>query len=205
MPKLDLKKEMKPLYTASAKTAAFVEAGRIGFLMIDGYGHPDNAKQEFERAIELLYSSSFTLKFQSKKADADKDWVVMPLEGLWWHENPKADWNWTLMIAQPSFVTNTQVKAVLQELNQKKRTEDYAELRFERFTEGKCVQVLHVGPYSAEEPTIQRMSEFARANGYELAGKHHEIYVTDPNRVPPERLKTILRYTVKKTALRAKA
>ena len=205
MAKLDLRKDLKPLYAAAVKAVTFVHAARIDFLAVDGYGHPDNSGQEFQRAIELLYSASFTLKFQTKKAAPDKDWAVMPLEGLWWHEDPKADWNWTLMIAQPPFVTTAQVKAVLKDLNQKKATEDYSKVRLERLAEGKCVQTLHVGPYSAEETTIQRMSEFARANGYELAGKHHEIYMNDPKRVPPERLKTILRYPVKKTAIKAKA
>jgi hypothetical protein len=203
MPKVDLKKELKPVYTASAKSVGFVNVPRLSFLMIDGYGDPDT--EEFQRAIKLLYSGSFALKSHSRKSSPERDWAMMPMEGLWWHDSPEAEWSWTLMIAQPPFVTKTQVKEVLKELSARKGTEDYAKARLESFAEGKCVQVLHVGPYSAEEPTIQRLIEFARANGYELSGKHHEIYVSDPNRVPPERLKTILRYPVKKTGLPAKA
>jgi hypothetical protein len=196
MPKLDLKKDLKALYSASAQKATLIDVPRLNFLMVDGEGEPGGTPA-FQEAIGLLYSTSYTLKFASKKADPERDWAVMPLEGLWMIDGPR--WSWRLMIAQPGFVTVAEVKRALTGLAKTKGTDAYSKLRLEKLAEGKCVQMMHIGPYSAEEPTIERMREFARENGYEFAGRHHEIYFSDPKRVPAEKLKTILRYPVRKT------
>jgi hypothetical protein len=196
MPKTDLKKELKALYSAPARKAALIDVPRLNFLMVDGKGEPGSTPA-FQEAIALLYSTSYTLKSGSKKADPERDWAVMPLEGLWTIDGPQ--WSWTMMIAQPGFVTAAEVKRALAELAKKKGTDAYSKVRLEKLAEGKCVQTMHIGPYSQEEPSIQRLRDFARENGYEFAGRHHEIYFSDPKRVPAEKLKTILRYPVRKT------
>jgi hypothetical protein len=194
--KIDLKRELKALYTASAKAVALIDVPPLRCLIVDGQGHPDK-NPAFQQAIELLYSASFAVKFASKKADPARDWGIMPLEGLWWgHES--GDWHWSLLIVQPGFVTAADVRRAVGELGKKKRTDAYTKVRLELLREGKCVQTMHIGPYDAEQPTIERMSAFAREQGYAFYGKHHEIYVSDPRRVAPEKLKTILRYPVKK-------
>lgn len=203
MAKLDLKKELKPLYMASPKAPALIEAPRLDFLMIDGHGLPDRSP-EFHTAVARLYSTAYTLKFQSKKAGGP-DWAVMPLEGLWWRDQPDADWRWTLMIAQPPVVNAVQFHKAVAALAKKKPSEAGIAVRLDSLKEGLCVQYLHIGPYQDEEASIAKMSEFADASGYLLTGKHHEIYLSDPQRTPPERLKTILRHPVKRAARAAKA
>jgi hypothetical protein len=197
VPKLDLKKDHKALFTASARVVALVDVPRLSYLMVDGEGDP-SGNASFAEAIELLYSTSYTLKFAAKKADTGRDWAVMPLEGLWVVQKPR--WWWTLMIAQPDFVTAAEVRKAAGELARKHDRRSYARLRLQKFAEGRSVQTLHVGPYDAETPTIERMRQFAREQGLEFAGKHHEIYLSDPRRVAPEKLKTILRQPVKKRA-----
>jgi len=199
MKKLDLKKQWKQLYGAKAGTIAAVDVPPLAYLMVDGQGDP-NTSQAFQEAVEALYALSYTLKFALKKGPRAIDYGVMPLEGLWWADDPrvfhaadKSAWKWTAMIAQPEFITRAEVNAAIAEVRKKKNPAALDRARFETLTEGAAAQILYVGPFSAEGPTIQRMHDFIHAAGKELRGKHHEIYLSDPRRTAPEKLKTILR------------
>ncbi|KPJ77359.1 MAG: hypothetical protein AMS14_00765 [Planctomycetes bacterium DG_20] len=201
MDKIDLRKERPDLWKASAKAPTMVDVPAMHFLMVDGEGEP-NTSAAFQQAIEALYGLSYTLKFASKMGRGI-DWKVMGIEGLWWADDPEAfragrkdEWRWTLLIAQPDVVTAEAVEAARETLRQKKNPAALDHVRLERFDEGLSAQMLHVGPYSEEGPTIERLHAFIRDEGYDLAGKHHEIYLSDPRRVAPEKLKTILRYPV---------
>lgn len=202
MPKIDLKKELKHLFQPSAKEAALVDVPEMNFLMIDGAGDP-NTSQEYQDAIEALYAVAYTLKFMVKKRDPEVDYVVPPLEGLWWagemdafSMEDKDAWKWTAMIMQPEAVTQELVDEALQEVAQKKDPPALPKVRFESYPEGLSVQIMHIGPYSEEAPTIQKLHAFAEEKGYQLRGKHHEIYLSDPRRTAPDRLKTVIRQPV---------
>jgi hypothetical protein len=201
--KLDLKKELKNLYKPSAKKPSIVEIPEMNFLMIDGAGNP-NTNPDYQAAVEALYGVSYTLKFASKK-ELGKDYVVMPLEGLWWgtpmgkHEFTEEDKDkfiWTMMIVQPDFVTTELVEKAIEEVERKKGLQNLDKLRFEAFAEGLSVQIMYFGPYNDEGPTITSMHQFAFDQGYKLRGKHHEIYLSDPRRTAPEKLKTVLRHPI---------
>lgn len=199
MAKLDLKKELRHLYQPSAKEVVAVEVPPMNFLMVDGEGDP-NRVPEFQEAVEALYGVSYTLKFMLKKSELAADYVVLPLEGLWWTEDMrefsmdnKDMWKWTLMIIQPDLVTADQVAEAIRQLAEKKNPPALGKLRFERFEEGRAAQILHVGPYDQEPATIEKLHDFITQEGSTPTGKHHEIYLSDPRRTRPERLKTILR------------
>jgi len=201
MEKLDLKKQLKHLYKPSAKQPSIVEVPPMNFLMIDGRGHPSEA-EEYHTYMQALYGLSYTIKFASKQR-LGIDYVVMALEGLWWSEDAaelnmddKINWYWTSMMMQPDHITAEFVEEARQELAAKKDPPALDRIRFERFEEGLSAQIMHVGPYDAEAPTIERLLAFIRENGYELRGKHHEIYLGDPRRTAPERLKTVLRQPI---------
>ncbi len=203
MGKVDLKKELKHLYNPSAKEISVVDVPPMNFLMIDGAGDP-NVSPEYQQAMEALFSLSYALKFRIKK-DIGADYVVMPLEGLWWTDDPsqfsmtnKAIWKWTAMIMQPEYVTLELFEEVLAEVRRKKGLPALDRVRFETLHEGLSAQIMHIGPYAAEEPTIARLHGFIRDNGYELNGKHHEIYLSDPRRTAPGKLKTVIRQPVRK-------
>lgn len=198
MTKIDFKKELKHLYRASAKEAVIVDVPEMNFLMIDGTGDPNTAP-EFQQVVEALYGVSYTLKFMIKKAQGT-DYVVMPLEGLWWTEDmtefsmeDKEAWQWTQMIMQPEYVTPDFVEQAVIQLQQKKDMPTLTKLRFEPFNEGPAAQIMHLGPYCDEGPTIEKLHNFIREQGYDLTGKHHEVYLSDPRRSAPEKLKTIIR------------
>lgn len=202
MPKIDLKKEFKHLYNPSAKEVAIIDIPRMNFLMIDGVGDPNKA-QEFKDAVEALYSVSYALKFMIKKGKTAIDYSVMPLEGLWWVDDTskfsiedKDAWKWTVMIMQPEFVTKDLFKKALEQVGKKKNLFALSKMRFEDFHEGLSAQIMHIGPYSAEGPTIKKLHNFIREKGYELRGRHHEIYLSDPRKSAPERMKTIIRQPV---------
>jgi hypothetical protein len=196
--KIDLKKELKHLYQPSAKEVVQVEVPTLRFLMIDGAGDP-NTSQRYVQAVEALFTVSYTAKFMMKKGPAATDYAVMPLEGLWWADdmstfvsNDKSKWKWTMMIMQPNFVEADALQAAIAEAKRKKALPAINELRIENFTEGLCAQVLHIGPFSEEGPTIQRVHTFIGARS-SLAGKHHEIYLSDIRRADPAKWKTIIR------------
>lgn len=198
MTKIDLKKELKQLYQASAKVVVQVDVPALTYLMIDGQGDP-NTSPEYAQAIEALYSVAYTAKFMFKKGPEAKDYTVMPLEGLWWADdmsafitNDRSRWKWTMMIMQPAFVSGELISAAIAEVRRKKSLPAIDRLRLETYAEGTCAQILHVGPYTEEGPTIKRLHAFIKARTA-LAGRHHEIYLTDMRRAAPAKWKTIIR------------
>jgi len=205
MKKIDFKKELKYLYNPSAKEVVFVDVPEMTFLMIDGMGDPNTA-QEYKDAIEALYSVSYALKFMIKKGEMTIDYVVMPLESLWWTDDMtqfttdnKDVWKWTSMIMQPQFVIKDLFDNAVEQVK-KKNLPALPKTRFETFYEGLSAQIMHIGPYSAEGPNIEKLHNFIKENGYEFDGlvqKHHEIYLSDPRRTKPEKMKTVIRQPVK--------
>jgi hypothetical protein len=209
--KVDLKKQLKHIYQPSAKECVLVQVPDLQFVMIDGQVEPGlmpGDSPSFAAAIGALYGASYTLKFMSKKrAENPIDYGVMALEGLWTTPEEGADyavsdqWLWTLMIMQPDHITAEMFTDAVEQLR-KKYSKDGKDagvldrLRLERFEEGLCVQILHIGPYADEPATLMRMGEFAGRNGYVFAGRHHEIYLGDPRTAKPENLKTVLRHAV---------
>ncbi len=201
MDKLDFRREHKELY-APPREPVIVSVPELSFLMIDGHGDPNTAP-EYARAIEALYSISYTVKF-ALKSERGPDYAVMPLEGLWWADDPstfasgdKSAWHWTAMIAQPDVIDGDLLAAAVERACEKKELPAAAQARLEHFREGDAAQVLHVGPYSEEGPTIARLHEFIAGSGYEPHGKHHEIYLSDPRRAAAEKLKTVIRQPVR--------
>ena len=202
MIKIDFKKELKDLYSASAKNAVMVDVPELTFLMVDGSGDP-NTSLEYRDAIGALYTLSYGLKFAVKKGKDQVDFAVMPLEGLWWSEDPadftlgrKDKWQWTAMIMQPKYVTSSLYREVLAQAQKKKPSNALSKVRLATFKEGLCAQLMHVGPYAGEAPTITKLHDFIRNQGHSLAGKHHEIYLGNPEKSAPEKLKTIVRQPV---------
>ncbi len=199
MKKIDFKKELKYLYRASPKNVVTVDVPTMNFLMVDGQGNP-NTSQAYQEAVEALFALSYAIKFNVKKGPLGLDYGVMPLEGLWWSEDitkfaitPKDEWYWTAMIMQPDFVDKAIVEAMTEQLRAKKNPAALNLVRFEAFTEGKAAQILHVGPFSEEGPTISRVHDYIQENGFNMSGKHHEIYLSDIRRAAPEKWKTIIR------------
>lgn len=199
MAKLDLKKEQSSLYRPPAKEVTWIDVPELSFLMIDGAGNP-NTSASFQEAIGALYNLSYTLKFSLKRQDPAADFGIMPLEGLWWTDDSgrfdpdsTEEWRWTLMIQVPAFISAAAVDAARAEIKRKKAVEAVERVRFERFCEGRCAQIMHIGPYAAERPTIERLQAFIAAGGCTAAGKHHEIYLSDPRRAAPDKMRTILR------------
>ncbi|WP_137940281.1 GyrI-like domain-containing protein [Chitinivorax sp. B] len=199
MQKIDLKKDLKHLYQPSAKDVVQVDVPKFNFLMSDGEGDP-NTSQTYAEAVEALFSVSYTAKFMVKKGGQALDYAVMPLEGLWWAddmsafvENDKSKWKWTMMMMQPSFVGGETIDAAIAEVRRKKSLPGLSKLRFESFTEGRCAQILHVGPFSEEGPTIERVHAFIDSRA-SRTGKHHEIYLSDIRRADPKKWKTIIRH-----------
>ena len=202
MDKIDLKKELKHLYNPSSKEVMAVDVPPMNFLMIDGEGDP--ASPQYMAAIEALFGVSYALKFMVKKGKA-VDYAVMPLEGLWWVDDMtkfrverKDEWKWTSMVMQPKYVSADDVNLSVEQVRKKKNlAAALPKLRFECFHEGPSAQMMHVGPYSAEGPNVAKMHAFILKSGHALSGKHHEIYLNNPSKTAPEKLKTILRQPMK--------
>jgi hypothetical protein len=199
MLKVDFKKELKHLYRPSAKEVVAVEVPEMDFLMVDGVGDPNTAR-EYQEAVEALYAVAYALKFMVKKGPAAVDYGVMPLEGLWWMDDMsqfsvdnKELWQWTMMIMQPEYVTEPLFREALEQVGKKKDPPALPKVRFESYHEGLSAQIMHIGPYAAEAPTIERVHRFILESGYQLRGKHHEVYLSDPRRTAPERMKTVIR------------
>ena len=200
--KIDFKKTLKHLYRPSAKDFVVVEVPEMQYLMVDGKGAPGN--DDYVKAIEWLYATSYPIKFISK-IEHDRDYVVPPLEGLWWADDFAAftnddrdQWQWTMMIMQPDWITPEILEAGLAKSTKKLGTPPPS-LRLEKLDEGTCVQILHLGPFADEAPTIARLhSEFLPSQGLVETGHHHEIYLSDPRKTAPEKLKTVLRQPVRK-------
>ncbi|KAF0109821.1 MAG: hypothetical protein FD147_2045 [Chloroflexi bacterium] len=203
MDKLDLKKQYKALYSSSAKDFSVLSIPPLQYIMVDGHGDPGSAP-EYLDSVQTLYSLAYTLKFHIKKTLA-RDFTVMGLEGLWWMPDMsqfsmerKADWDWTMMILQPDFVTLDLFEEAKRQAVAKGKALLSTRARLETLVEDLCVQIMYFGAYDDEPPTIARMHAFIHAQGYVPNGKHHEVYLSDPRKVAPEKNKTILRQPVKK-------
>lgn len=204
--KLDYKKEFKDLYMPK-NTPSLIEVPSMNFILINGKGDPQ--QEEYQNAISVLYALTFTIKMSKMSGDQPEgyfEYVVPPLEGLWWCENGGFDfakrdiWCWTSMIRQPEFVTKEVFEWAVGEGKRKKPELDMSQARFEQFTEGLCVQMMHIGPYSDEPESIEMMKKFVEeSNLIDATGierKHHEIYLSDPRKTAPEKLRTVLRHPV---------
>lgn len=207
MEKIDFKKELKHLYAPGKKEVITVNVPELSFLAIDGEGDP-NTSQEYKDAIEALFSVSYDIKFSIKKGTLAIDYGVMPLEGLWWVNDmskfsidKKDDWKWTAMIMQPGNenfeICQKRVDASIKRVHEKKGLPALPKLRYEKYEEGPSAQIMHIGPFSDEGPTIKKIHDYIKENGYKPKGKHHEIYLSDFRRAAPEKLKTIIRQPFK--------
>ena len=198
--KYDIKKAHKRLYAPSAKNFELVEVPELSYLAVDGHGDP-NTSSAYADAVEALYSVAYAVKFASKR-ELERDFVVGPLEGLWWAEDmstfltrDKSAWDWTMLIAQPDWITARMVQAAIERVAAKKAL---PELRMLTLTEGMSAQILHVGSYDDEGPTLDRLHhEYLPEQGLTYNGHHHEVYLSDPRRTAPEKLKTVLRQPVR--------
>jgi len=200
--KRDFKKLHKDLYQPSDKAPALVEVPAMNFAMIDGEGDP-NTSEWFTQATEALYGLSYALKFAVKGMDPELDYIVPPLEGLWWADDPesfaledKSGWLWTLMIMQPEPVDEDMFIDAAVTVQERKDLPGMMEMRFEALDEGRCASIMHVGPYADEGPTVACLHQFIADQDLQLAGKHHEIYLGDPRKTAPEKLKTVIRQPV---------
>ena len=198
MEKINYKKKLQHLYKPSVKEVEIVEVPQMNYLMIDGDGGPNHPT--FQNAIEVLFPLSYTLKFMIKKSDIGIDYGVLPLEGLWWADDmssfiidKKDDWKWTLMIMQPELITNEMVVEAVNQVRVKKNPTSLPLVRFESINEGKVAQIMHIGPFSEEGPTVQKLHSFIKDSGKKIIGKHHEVYLSDIRRAAPEKWKTIIR------------
>jgi hypothetical protein len=198
MKKVDLKKELKHLYQLSAKEVVQVNVPTMNYLMVDGEGDPNTSKT-FSDAVEALFAVSYAIKFRVKKGPSAVDFGVMPLEGLWWTDDmskftatDKSNWKWTMMIMQPSFVTREIIDSAVADVKKKKKLTAISKIRLEALSEGKCAQIMHIGPFSEEGPTIEKVHQFIDSRG-RRTGKHHEIYLSDIRKVDPAKWKTVIR------------
>jgi hypothetical protein len=201
----DMDRKLKELYFPPAGEPSVIRVPKMNFLMVDGEGDPSKPVSPFQQAIGALYGTAYTMKFMYEKGNPIRAAKVQPLEGLFWTQGRKRmaldtheGLRWTLMLRMAPPIGRREVTAAMKALKEKKDPPGLDKLRFEGFAEGLCVQVMHLGPYSDEPPTIERLFAFCRDHGYTVAGEHHEIYLSDPNRTKPEKLKTVIRYPVKK-------
>jgi hypothetical protein len=198
MKQIDLRKELGSLYRPPKHEVVEVEVPPLRYLMIDGQGDP-NTSEVYADAVEALFSVSYAVKFMIKKGEQGIDYRVMPLEGLWWADDmaaftvrAKSSWKWTMMILQPDFVADDVIADARSKVRAKKDLPAVEQLRLETFSEGRCAQVLHIGPFDEEGPTVERLHDFINERS-EWRGKHHEIYLSDIRRAAPENWKTIIR------------
>jgi hypothetical protein len=203
MEKIDLKKKLKEFYNPPAKDVTLIDVPKMNFIMIDGRGAPES--EQFMQAMQTMYPIAYTIKFDKKKTGGP-DVTVMGLEGLWWAEDmdvfmpetaDRNKWQWTVMLLQPDFVTRKDFENAVAAVKKKRDNPALDLVRFETFAEGKCVQIMHIGPYSEEGPNIQKLHRKIAEIGGKLSGKHHEIYLSDPRRVTPNKMKTVLRQPYK--------
>lgn len=206
MEKIDLRKQYKHLYNPSAKKVEVVDVPPLQFAMVDGMipaGEGPGDSADFQQAVDALYSISYTLKFMFKKREeAPIDYPVMALEGLWTTASGefvfgrREAWLYTAMIMQPEIITPEVFAEGVEQARKRKPGPGLDRLRLERFHEGPSIQVMHIGPFVTEMETIDRMDAYAQEHGLRLHGRHHEIYMGDPRRAAPEKLKTILRHPI---------
>ena len=198
--KLDLKRRYRPLYTAKAR-ATLVEVPPLSYLMIDGHGDP-NLVPEYAEAVQALFAVAYAAKFAVRRGGG-QDFTVMPLQGLWWVPDmadfdveDKSAWDWTLLVLQPETVTAEVLDRARETASAKAAAAAVRRIRLDSLHEGPAAQVLHTGPYAAEGPTIRGLHEFIAGQGQRPTGKHHEIYLGDPRRTAPQKLRTIIRQPV---------
>ena len=202
MNKTDFKKTLKHLYNPPRRFVT-VDVPEMQFVMVDGHGDP-NTTQDYKDAVEALYAVAYKIKFMSKKG-LEKDYTVPPLEGLWWAEDmetfitrDKSQWDWTMMIMTPDWISAEIFADAVGQVRKAKDPAAINKVRLERYHEGLSVQIMHIGSYDDEGPVLSQMhNDFIPNNGYVENGKHHEIYLSDPRRVAPEKLKTVLRQPIK--------
>ena len=207
----DYKKAYKEFYLPP-RTPGIVTVPAMNFLAVRGQGDPNEENGAYKQALGMLYAVAFTIKMskmsKQHKLEGYFDYVVPPLEGLWWQEGVhgvdyarKADFQWISLIRLPEFVTREEFDWAVQEATAKKKR-DFSTAEFRTYDEGLCVQCMHIGPYDTEPETLRQMDVFAAEQGYVpdfTAGRlHHEIYLGDPRRTAPEKLKTVLRHPVRK-------
>jgi hypothetical protein len=203
---LDLKRALKPFFNPP-REPVMVDVPELGYLMIDGQGAPEESANEpsteFQQSFSILFPAVYTIKFRLKKDGLTMP--ILPLEALWMTSEdgafdmavPPSDWHWRVLIAVSDDVTPALFEEAVAEVRRKKGdSEVLGRLRFERWREGRCAQVMHLGPYSEERPTIERLHAFIAAQGCRMRGAHHEIYLGDPRRGDPAKLKTVLRQPV---------
>ncbi len=200
MPKLDLRKELKQFYSAKKKPK-LIDVPSGNFLTFHGRGAPGG--EAYQEALQALYASAYTIKFKCKAVD--RDFKVMTLEGLWWWDDrtaftladapPRETWNWISMIRMPDYVSDELFAELKPEIKEK-RGDIVNKVKFEEFYEGLSAQIMHIGPFSEEQPTVDKLHSFIEEQGYKLRGHHHEIYMSDPRRSKPENLKTIIRHPI---------
>ncbi|CAM3476929.1 GyrI-like domain-containing protein [Occultella aeris] len=200
--KTDFKKTLDA-YRAKRGQFRILDVPDLQYLMIDGHGDP-NTSPQFAGALEALYPVAYKLKFASKTG-LGRDYVVMPLEGLWWARDmdaftaarDKSQWDWTLMIMVPDWIDADMFAAAVEQAGRKGPPARLGEVRLEALAEGRCVQTLHLGPFDDEAAVLRQLHhEFIPASGLRMAGTHHEIYLTDSRRTPPQKQRTILRQPV---------
>jgi hypothetical protein len=204
MNKLDFKKDLAPLYAPKNTDWELIEIPAMNFLMVDGKGDPNTAT-EYRDAVAALYGVSYALKFMSKQR-LEKDYGVAPLEGLWWAEDPaafenarKSEYQWTMMIMQPEWITETMASEAVAATAAKKELPALSKIRFERYDEGRSLQLLHVGSYDDEAPKLKYLhAELMPLHKLTFNGHHHEIYLSDPRKTASSKLKTIVRQPVKR-------
>jgi len=203
MIKRDLRKELSACYNPKAGRVDVLQIPGFSVFMLDGAGNP-NTTPAFQEATSALYSLSYTLKF-AVKASLQIDYPVLPLEGLWWTPDmstfsleKKDEWLWSLFIVQPDFVTSEMVEDARSQAMKKRPNPFLADIRFTVYDEGLCAQTMHLGLYAAEAPTMQMLHQYIIDNGFAFNGKHHEIYLSDPRRTAPEKIKTILRQPIRR-------
>lgn len=203
MYKVDFKKELRELYNPP-RTFEIIEVPELQYLMADGHGDP-NVAQEYQDALEALYAVAYKLKFMSKQ-QLGRDYVVPPLEGLWWAEDmetfttarDKSRWDWTMMIMTPEWITKDLFAEARDLVRMSKHPAALDKVRLEKYHEGLSVQIMHIGSYDDEGPALMKLHrEYLPDHSLVENGKHHEIYLGDPRRVAPEKLKTILRQPVR--------
>jgi hypothetical protein len=201
--KYDIKREHPELYAPSATDFSLVDVPPMRFVAVDGHGDP-NVEPSYRAAVEALFGVAYAVKFGSKRG-LGRDFVVAPLEGLWWADDPaafvardKAAWSWTMLIAQPDWIDDGAVAAAVEVARAKAPNPALDRLRLERRHEGRCAQILHVGSYDDETPTLARLhDEWMPQHGLAFNGPHHEVYLSDARRTAPEKLRTVLRQPVK--------
>jgi hypothetical protein len=198
--KLDLKNELKEFYKTSSKDIKIVKVPKQKIISIEGKGDPSTSV-DFKHAMEAIFPIAYTIKFTKKKAG--NDFAVMPLEGLWWMPNMddfsiknKNRWLWKIFIVQPNFVSETDFNSAVESVKEKKNPVSLLKVKFQVIDEGNSAQILYIGPFIDEGPTIKRLHNFIKESGHSFDGlkqKHHEIYLSDMRKTTPEKLKTILR------------